>query len=125
MNTALKIRKSRLFRPWDLLILAVIIVTGVFAVFFALNNNNGETVEISLNGEVIYNLPLDEDRTIEIEGIGKVIIADSTVKLIESTCPDHLCELQGEISSAGESIICLPNKLIITIKGDSEWDVIL
>ena len=46
--------------------------------------------------------------------------------MIDATCPDHICVNQKEISKTGETIVCLPNKVIVEIKGadSSELDAV-
>ena len=41
----------------------------------------------------------------------------------EASCPDQLCVDQNEIYFDKESIICLPNKVVITVVSDVESDV--
>ena len=38
----------------------------------------------------------------------------------EAGCPDKVCVSQGEISRTGESIICLPNRIVVTIEGNNK-----
>ena len=44
----------------------------------------------------------------------------------EADCPDHLCMKQGEISHKGETIVCLPNRVVIEVESnqDSEFDAV-
>ena len=37
--------------------------------------------------------------------------------MIEASCPDQVCVRQRAVQYAGESIVCLPNKLIVAIEG--------
>lgn len=58
-------------------------------------------------------------------GKNTISIKDNTIKIVEADCHDELCVKQGDISKVGQSLICLPHKLIIEIKGDeseSEYD---
>ena len=51
------------------------------------------------------------------------MIRDGKADVTEADCPDKLCVLQGKISRSGQTIICLPNKTMVTIKGGkSEYD---
>ncbi|WP_077366929.1 NusG domain II-containing protein [Anaerosalibacter sp. Marseille-P3206] len=52
-------------------------------------------------------------------GYNLIEIGDGKVRIIESDCPDKLGVKQGYISNPGEVIVCLPNRLVIEIKGDS------
>ncbi len=58
---------------------------------------------------------------------GDVIIEYSNGKLrvIEEKSPRHLCSKQGWISESYESIVCLPNEIVINIKGVNKIDTIV
>jgi len=123
LNRIKIVKEGQMFRKWDTVII-VIVVIAVLA-FTLSENPQGETVNVSLDGKTLYSLSLDSDRTVVIDGVGTIIIENSTVRIEDADCPDKLCEQIGRISKAGQSIICLPNKLIITITGESEWDIIV
>lgn len=81
-----------------------------------------DTIHLSTNkGEKKLNIK-------NSAGNNSILIRNNTIKVISADCKDDLCVKQGEISKVGESIICLPHKLIIEIKGDekdSSSDMIL
>lgn len=86
-------------------------------------------VVVTVDGEEYYSGLLagenqqSERREIDIDGHNKVVIADGEVWMEEADCPDRLCVSQGKISRSGQTIICLPNKTMVTIKGGkSEYD---
>lgn len=56
----------------------------------------------------------------------EVIIQDGSARIISSNCNDYTCIKMGSISKNGQSIICLPHRLIITAynKQESEFDAI-
>ena len=35
-----------------------------------------------------------------------------------SSCPDHICENTGKVKFVGEQIVCLPNRVSVTISGE-------
>lgn len=78
-------------------------------------------VTISVDGEEIMTLDLNQenDQIIESPGGGRnrVIIKDGAVHMEEASCPDKVCIRQGTISETGQSIVCLPNRVIVTITG--------
>lgn len=59
-----------------------------------------------------------QNRKIKIKGRrgnSVILITTNYVKMLDSPCPNKLCIKQGKISSPGESIICVPNQIIIKI----------
>ena len=109
--------------------IALITVAVISLVLWLIPKPQGDTVIISLNGEVYREISIDENSVIPIEtefGKNTVVIEKGEVFVIDSNCPDVLCE-KDRISKSGESIVCLPNKLSVTVGGKNkeEVDVIL
>ena len=45
--------------------------------------------------------------------------------MAEADCPDRLCVRRGPVRYAGETIICLPHKLVVTVRsGLSGYDAV-
>lgn len=84
-------------------------------------------VEILLDGELLERYSLSEDRTVTVpgaeEGYNLVLVSGGTVKVTDADCPDRLCMKQKGISRDGESIICLPHRLVVRIQSQKESDV--
>lgn len=67
-----------------------------------------------------HRIPLGEDGSYPIEtdlGTNTVAVENGEVHMEDADCPGHDCIDQGAIGSAGEVIVCLPHKLIVTIEG--------
>ena len=78
-------------------------------------------VEITVDGEIVATYSLFDDGTYVLNGgTNAIVIEGARVYMIHSECPDHTCERTGKIKYVGQSIICLPNKLSVTIVGESE-----
>jgi hypothetical protein len=81
------------------------------------------------DGDTLFiDLTIKEKKTYEVEGyygIVKIEAVNGKVRVLEETSPLHLCSKQGYISETYESIICLPNKVIINIEADDELDTII
>ena len=82
---------------------------------------------ITLNGTIVNEIDLDSEllpKTFTYEGVGgftNTIVAEKGRIRVESAgCPDQVCVHQGWISDGTVPIVCLPNKLIIEIKGGGE-----
>ena len=52
-----------------------------------------------------------------------LVIKGGVADMTSADCPDHLCVKQKAISKEGESIICLPNKVVVTVKSDTKSDI--
>lgn len=86
----------------------------------------GSNIVITVDGEEYGTYSLLEEQTIIIgEGDTKNIIEIKGGKayMKDASCPDQLCVDQNEISFDKESIICLPNKVVITVISDVESEV--
>lgn len=86
----------------------------------------GSNILITVDGKEYGTCSLLVEQTITIgEGdtINIIEIKGGKAYMREASCPDQLCVHQNEISFDKESIICLPNKVVITVISDVESDV--
>ncbi len=105
----------------DLFLFGVLLAIGIlgFVMFkgiqkFAVSNH--QILRISVDGEVYGEYSLKDKQKIKIGDTNVCQIEeDGTVIMTEADCPDHLCVKQGKIKQFGESIICLPNKVVLEI----------
>lgn len=121
-----------MFKKWDVIIIIILLVVSFIPqiIFgFILRYNYDMTyVEVTVGGNFYSKIPLSAHKgedIIEINfhgHINKVVIRDDTITMIEADCPDLLCIYQGEISKVGQSLVCLPNKVMVEIKGNKIED---
>lgn len=75
--------------------------------------------QISVDGTVVETLPLSQDTQITIEGwhggTNTLVVQDGQIWCSQASCPDHLCVQQGKKHLATDTIVCLPNRMIVTI----------
>lgn len=118
MNNKSKIRYD------IILIIGLLVITMVIAMAVRFTQKTGKTVVVSVDGVVKYTFPLDENLEFKIEGYESgtnyLVIKDGEAYLTEASCPDLLCVHMGKISSQGQSIICLPNRVVVEIRDDNE-----
>lgn len=95
-------------------------------------SNQSKFISIQVDGKEVKKIIFDEEiigKTIPINseyGYNLIEIGDEEVRVIEADCPDKVDVRQGYISKIGETIVCLPNKMIVEIKGmdkDQEIDI--
>lgn len=96
-----------------LLLLALVL----WLVLNAVRTEGGEVV-VRVDGIETERHALSEEGTYPLNGGSNIlVIADREAWLIEANCPDLLCVHQGKIHYTGQSIICLPNRLTVTVEG--------
>lgn len=104
---------------WDIFIIAFAIILS--AVFFLCSfSSTGETVEITVDGELYCSYSLYENRNIDVKtdyGNITVQIKDSKALVSKSDCKDNKCIKEREISRKGQTIVCLPLRVIVEIGG--------
>lgn len=98
-------------------LLAVIAIAGACLYLF---RGEGDTVTVSVDGKVIATYPLGVDRVEDIrtdgDGLNRLVIKDGKAWVETASCPDGICAAHKPIHREGESIVCLPNKVVITVK---------
>ena len=71
-----------------------------------------------LDGAETERHALSQDGTYPLNGGSNIlVIAGGQAWLSEANCPDLLCVRQGKVHYTGQSIICLPNRLSVTVEG--------
>lgn len=110
-----------------ILILGILLIAGVlFGVQHIVREGDPAIVQIYQDGMLIGEYDLLEMQTIPVfygeDGYNLIQIADGQVYVTDADCPDQLCRKQRSVSRNGESIICLPHKLVIQICSDTFSD---
>ena len=106
-----------------LLLLAIVIWLGMGL----LGKKEGAYAIVTVDGSFYGKYSLDTPQEISIT-IGETVtnileIKDGKADMIHADCPDQLCVHQSSISRSKESIICLPNKVVVTVEGTEESEI--
>lgn len=86
-----------------------------------LHSSDGEMYAVAeLDGREVARLPLSEDgeHTL-ICGDGeynRIVVKDGTVFISEASCPDKICVHTGKVNREGDSIVCLPHRLVVRVE---------
>ncbi|MBO7303642.1 MAG: NusG domain II-containing protein [Clostridia bacterium] len=105
-------------------ILAALLILGTSLVLF---RPVGDLVTVTVDGKPYGTYPLSEDGRVEIiteGGYNILVIKDGRAYVESASCPDGICAAHRPIFRSGESIICLPNKVVVTLETDGGSDVI-
>ncbi len=122
-----------MIRKADVVLAVFLVAAGLGASWWlSTEREPGQMVVISAGGEEYASYSLLEDRTVVIDQddhINKITIKDGQVSMVFSDCANQNCVHQGKISTPSQSIICLPNKVVVEIQGsqdgqDDDFDAI-
>lgn len=112
----------------DLILIAIVLLIGIALLLLIFNNNEtGSKVSVQMNGKEIITFDLDKDITYTIEGdngaLNTFTIKDGYVDMIDASCPDKVCVEHKSIHHNHETIICLPNQVVLEIIGGEESSI--
>ena len=101
-------------------ILALVIICASVGLAFFFLRGEGDTVCVTVDGNTFGTYSLADDATIEITNSDGVctnilIIKDGEAHVQYADCPDGICVDHKPIRREGESIVCLPNRVVITV----------
>ncbi|SHJ21556.1 NusG domain II-containing protein [Hespellia stercorisuis] len=110
-----------------LIVVILVIAGGWFGYMQMSGNGDAGTVVVTVDGEVYGEYDLTKDQTVSIHDTNVLTIKDKTADMTEADCPDKLCVHQKAISRDGESIICLPNKVVVSVVSGQarEYDAVV
>lgn len=126
MKKLLKMMKSG-----DIVLLLFLVVLSflpviIFSFANATSATDYYTAVVSVDGEEIHRFELKDDGEREVyvysddHGHENHIIREGTiVYMVEASCADQLCVRQGEIERIGETIVCLPHRLLVEVNSDN------
>ncbi len=119
---------GRLFRNDVIFIVALLLVVSALGLCFYLFRGEGDMVVVTVDGKEFGRYSLAEDVTVEIrtgaqgEELNLLVIKDGQAYVETATCPDGICAGHKPIKRDGESIVCLPHKVVITVYTSEEKD---
>lgn len=106
---------------WDIIVISALLLVAVAALLAVnLTREDGKFVTVEINGNVCAEYSLSQNGVFPLNGGTNILVIENgEAYLSYSNCPDHTCERTGRIHHVGQAIICLPNRLSVTVRGDS------
>ena len=105
----------------DKILIIILVVAGIAATAVLSGaGSSGDHVVVTVDGSEYGEYPLSEDREIKLDTGNTISIEKGKVFMKESTCHGQDCVKMGKISHSPDSIICLPHKVVVEIKGKSD-----
>lgn len=99
-----------------------------FCIFQLIPKEKGSIAVVTYQNQKVLEIDLSQNKTYQVDGKnGKItiVVKNGKIKVAKENSPYHVCSKQGYIESSNESLVCLPNELIITIQGKSDVDTIV
>ncbi|MCI8632352.1 MAG: NusG domain II-containing protein [Lachnospiraceae bacterium] len=112
--------KQSRWKKADWILLGSLLAAGLLGgLLLFLTSKTGQRVQVRVGGEIQAVYRLEEEGRYRIEGAeggsNILVIQDGKAWVEEASCPDGLCMHMGKIMQQGQSIVCLPNQVIIEI----------
>lgn len=104
----------------DILLSVGCVLVAVFmlaCVFFF--KADGKKAVVTIDGEIFGEYLMSENQEINIStdlGQNKIQIKDGKVSVISADCPDKYCVEHVAVDSVGETVVCLPHRVVVEIK---------
>lgn len=108
-----------------ILIVSVLLVSAVALVYLFVFRKQGDTVKVTVDGKLYGTYSLSQNHSENIhtgqngEELNRFVINDGKVYMEKASCPDGICVAHRSVFRDGESIVCLPNRVVITVISDS------
>lgn len=103
----------------DIVLVAVLALAALGGTAVLPRSEAGHAV-VEVSGRKVMELSLSEDRTVTVTGPrGETVIAveHGGVRIVRSDCPNHDCVHMGRLDTAGEVAVCIPNRVVVTVRG--------
>ncbi len=116
----------RYFTRADIFLVAVLLILSL--VSFASVRHftpSGKHVMVEVEGRLVLELSFNRDVTETVTGpLGKtvVVIENGAVRIQNSPCPHRYCVRMGKLRHRGEIAVCVPNRVVVTIRGGDETE---
>jgi hypothetical protein len=112
----------------DLILIGIVIMLGLAVIIFMnATKSEGSKVVITIDGTVYDTLVLEENTSYTIKGDNgewnTFEIKDGYVNMLDASCPDKLCVNHKDIHYNHETIVCLPNKVVLEVVDGEENEV--
>ena len=117
--------KGNMKHKKDVLLIALALLAALALYLVSQLSTGGavNTVVAAYDGKEVLRRPLAMNGTYEIKGaegaVNIICVENGEVYMKEANCRDGLCIRQGRMKNTAKSIVCLPNKVVVRLEGDS------
>ncbi|MDN6070066.1 MAG: NusG domain II-containing protein [Lactococcus plantarum] len=108
-------------KPLDFILIISLMIASFFPLLFFVNRHTtGQVAQLRVNNKLIKEFKLSEDQVFtyvdKLDGDrNKIAVRDGQIAIVDANCADQICVRKGFIGKAGQTIVCLPHRLVIEI----------
>jgi hypothetical protein len=120
-------RKSNKVTTGDVVLTTLVVVASIVSMVLiarATAGEKGSTAVVEVNAKKVLRIELSANqpsKTYTVRGMGgpsTIEVEKGRVRMIASTCRDKICVGTGWVDAPGKNIVCLPNRVVVTITGE-------
>lgn len=104
----------------DLILIGLVLAAAAAGFLFMYSSKkDGEKAVVTVNGKEVWSGSLSEDAVYTVKsknGTNVVRIQHKKVSVTKADCRDQICRRHKAIDKTGETIVCLPHKVVVEIK---------
>ena len=119
----MEINNHKKIRNDIILAAALLFLAAAAMLFWHFGKADGDFAVVLIDGAEIARYSLDTDMSVEITtdggGTNTLVIRSGEAFVEAANCPDLVCVGHRAISRVGETVVCLPHKLVIKITASS------
>ncbi len=118
---------SAIIKKRDIVLAAVLLVLGISGVIILKYGlHKGSYAEVYIDDKPVktINMDVDDEYVFHTEqGENVVAVKDGKIEMKSADCPDKVCVRMGAKNRSGETITCLPHKLVVEVHGGEAQEV--
>lgn len=125
----------KMIRPGDIIIIVLLLAASFIPyLVFARQQAKAQgpsagtrvlTAYVTHDGKQVYKIRLTGHRGTSRyhyqagSEYNDIVTTGDQIQIIDANCPDQVCVKKGRISKPGQTIVCLPHKLLVEIKSST------
>lgn len=115
-------RKYHLINRRELIIIFVLFIIAAAAAVLPKIFNKGAVNAVIRCGDMTETLNLSSSGEFTFDEFGNTVfeVSGGKIRIKNASCPDKICEKTGFIGFPGQSIICVPERITVTIENSYE-----
>ncbi len=109
---------------YDGFLITIVLIIAMVSLFSFKQSASagGEKVLIYENSSLLKEIDLNREKTFEVnteKGKMEIEIGEGRTRVLKSSCPQKICLNTGWISKPGQTVVCIPNRILLEVKGGS------